>query len=124
MKIRLDFVTNSSSSSFIIGIKGELTKENLLKYLGVVEDSPLFEFARNLADFIARKAKPKSIEEVKNDYYFYEEIPSDCMEKEIFDKGMNLYRVSAHDDSDGIELALYNMVFNYTSDNFIIFGDD
>ena len=124
MKIRLDFVTNSSSSSFIIGIKGELTEENLLKYLGVEKSGPLFEFAKSLAYLIVKKAKPKSIEDVKDDYCFYEELPSDCREKEIFDNGMNCYQVSADNDSDGVELALYNMIFNYTSDDFIIYGDD
>ncbi|MDR1049996.1 MAG: hypothetical protein LBP95_02745 [Deltaproteobacteria bacterium] len=35
MKIRLDFVTNSSSTSYLISLKGEFTLENFTKAAGV-----------------------------------------------------------------------------------------
>jgi len=41
VKIRSDFVTNSSSTSFVIVSKGEFTKELFFKLVGLQENSPL-----------------------------------------------------------------------------------
>ncbi|MDR1870681.1 MAG: hypothetical protein LBS60_01935 [Deltaproteobacteria bacterium] len=38
MKIRQGFVTNSSSTSFIIALKGDLTEENFFKAIGLEKD--------------------------------------------------------------------------------------
>lgn len=35
MKVRQGFVSNSSSSSFIVAVKGEFTRENLLRLFGI-----------------------------------------------------------------------------------------
>ncbi|MDR1084097.1 MAG: hypothetical protein LBP22_04380 [Deltaproteobacteria bacterium] len=35
MKIRQDFVSNSSSTSFVIALKGEFTKDNFFKAMGI-----------------------------------------------------------------------------------------
>ena len=44
MKSRKGFVSNSSSSSFIIATKGDLTIEKLMKWAKISDDSP-FKFA-------------------------------------------------------------------------------
>jgi hypothetical protein len=51
MKIRNGFVSNSSSSSFVIvSKKGELTKEKLMKAFDISEKSPLYPFAKEVAN--------------------------------------------------------------------------
>ena len=54
MKIRIGFVTNSSSTNFLILSKEEITEEYLYKKLGFVESSmleaPARELCRNIID--------------------------------------------------------------------------
>lgn len=52
MKIRTGFVSNSSSTSFLIISKGSFTKANLTKLLGVNRDSPLRPLFEQLYDDI------------------------------------------------------------------------
>ena len=52
MKIRSGFVTNSSSTNFLLISKKEITPEYLYKKLGFKKNSPLSEYAMELCNSI------------------------------------------------------------------------
>lgn len=57
MKIRDGFVTNSSSTNFLIITKEELTQEYLLNKLGIKDNSPLRSEFVQLCDDIVKATK-------------------------------------------------------------------
>jgi hypothetical protein len=58
VKIRNDFITNSSSTNFVIICKDKLIEEDFKKLIGVHKDSP-FRFAFDeLYETLAQKMKP------------------------------------------------------------------
>jgi hypothetical protein len=58
MKIRADYVTNSSSTSYIIICDGRFTKTNLSKLMGIQKKSPLFPLVEALYDCIMCTREP------------------------------------------------------------------
>ena len=75
MKIRIGFVTNSSSTNFLILSKEEITEEYLYKKLGFIESSilevPARELCRNIIDGTYRGVR----------YFDWEEITSENIQK-------------------------------------------
>ena len=76
MKLRTSFVSNSSSSSFVIWYKDDLTKENLIKAMGVDKNNPLYFFADDLSNYVITESKDSynkpidTFEELAKDYGF------------------------------------------------------
>lgn len=70
MKVRNGFVSNSSSSSFIVTMKNgeKMTKKTLLEAFDVKETSPLFSFANELSDWIINNVKERNITGIYEDY--------------------------------------------------------
>lgn len=58
MKIKRDFITNSSSTSFILAFQGEFSREKILSAFGVEKDSLMQDFFDSLIYDMERDIMP------------------------------------------------------------------
>jgi len=136
MKLRNGFVSNSSSSSFIVTVKNEkeLSKDTLMKLFDLNENSILFDFANGLSDWMIRNLKEMSIKDIFENYcdsgknLSDEEMIDEIIEQgypnisredllRILRKEYRYYEGSASDDSgDGLETYLCETGINVNND--------
>jgi len=112
MKIRQGFVSNSSSSSFVIGVKnGELSKEFFTKGS---EDSPFRSFIEDVAEYIINTANERTVEDIIDDYCdgdtIEELVENGNIPAKLIQEGYKVYTIYAsyNESDDPIELMIGN----------------
>lgn len=128
MKVRSGFVSNSSSSSFIIATKPGVTVDDLVKSFGINEKSPFYFVAQEVAELILREDKmtPKEAVKYLKEDYGYDDVTEhdywDIIEKAM-KKGLEVRIGSASDEDGGTEAVFCDMDLHYEDDNIIIEKD-
>ena len=119
MKIRTGFVSNSSSSSFVIGVKGELTEEKVMKAFGVGEKSVLYKLAKEMAKLMVDLSEELSEKEMMSDDYHYGLEEEKVLQ--LIKKDFKFYKGSASSDGEPVECALCEAVgIEYEDDEIFI----
>jgi len=130
MKIRHGFVSNSSSSSFIIGIKDNkdfdegLTKDALIKVFGVERTSLLYNLSVGISEYISEHADEQTIQSLLNDYGYdtVEELMENIEAANLINDGYKVYTLSAsyNETDDPIELLIGQGGLNDINANGVI----
>ena len=118
MKTRLGFVSNSSSSSFIIVSKEPLTRQIMLDALKVPNDSLFTNFAGNVADWFVENSEEVTFDWF-NDQYDWEpdEYPEMVQMADL--EGWHIYQGDASDNGYGaVEGAICDMSLVFRNDTF------
>ena len=134
MKVRNGFVSNSSSSSFVVIMKNgkKLTKKTLLEVFDVKETSPIYSFADGLAEWMSRNVEQMNIKEIhdnfcggddKSDEEMIEEIIEDygAISREDLEKIKNkeylyYHGDAASDSGEAIESYLCEAEIDFETD--------
>lgn len=117
MKIRMGFITNSSSTNFLIISKKELTKEYLFEKLGFVKGGALESQGWELCEDIMYAINHRGLryyDYTKPDYEKIKEVFGDKSAK-LFDKNKGYYAYWGYTSSDDPPITQF-----FTSDSFEI----
>lgn len=126
MKIKFDFVTNSSSTSFVYISDEELREEVFLKAAGVDGDSPVgdlfrqmyFEISTALRDRGEQVTTKEAADNLAGTHEFTPEV-IDRM-KDAIDQGKNVVTSSLSSDGPLAESLLCMAMFEIEYDRFYI----
>lgn len=131
MKIKIDYVTNSSSTNFIIISKREIrSADELASVLGVEKGSPIYsyiyEFCKELYNNIDRDYFGLDGDKQKHEAFISKEFGHDTFKKykKLSKKGYNTYFSRANTETSEILTFFAMDYFEFNSKDVYIDGRD
>ena len=117
MKIRTDFVTNSSSASFVLARKGELTEKQKAAIVSFVENRMLGE------RLLSADASEEEVQKVFKDMLIDDEDSTGEAIRKVLKSGRDVYYGSiSFDESDNdiadLYLGIWDAIERAGNDNF------
>jgi hypothetical protein len=135
MKVKSDFITNSSSSSFLVLTKGECTQIRLIEiFKELMGTSKLFpNLANDMANSFRQTMERRTLEEWLEDNGYesitdYEDNEDNDNEVRILKEKLGVYPFIysgyfSDEDGDPIETLLCDAEIDYEDDNIIIYKE-
>ena len=126
MKIKLDFVTNSSSTSFVYIADEELSEEVFLEAAGVDGDGPVGDLFRlmysEISDAILHYGKQVTTKEAADSLLGSHEFTPEVVEKmkDAIEQGKKVVTSTLSSDGPLAESCLCMAMFEIKSDSFYI----
>lgn len=126
MKIKLDYITNSSSTSFVYISDKELNKEDFMKAVGVDIDGPVSDLFLQMYEEICSALRRKgnriiSKEAVDSLVGSHEFTPETiCRMKDAIDRGKTVITSTLSSEGSLAESLMCMTVFEIESDQFYI----
>lgn len=125
MKVKVDFVSNSSSTSFVYISEGDLEKEDFFKASGVSPDSPVSElFSQMFYELSSRiqEGTPLSSSEEIDGLDERHEFTAETIErmKEAVSKGQKVIVSQLSSENNLPEMMMCTSIFEIESDKFHI----
>lgn len=126
MKIRIDFVSNSSSTSFVYISNDELSEEAFLEACGVDGDGPLGDLFRQMhveiCYAIRHDGEPVTTKEAADNLSGTHEFTPEVIErmKKAIEEGKSVVTSTLSSDGSLAESLLCTAMFEIESDEFYI----
>lgn len=125
MKCRSGFVSNSSSSSFIIAVKdvNEFSEKKLIELFQVPETSPIYDLVSKMVSVMWSRVTLKDEQEILQSTCcktIDEAADEGYKEAKLHKAGYTVYQGWAYDEDGGIEAVICNSPINYESDDLIV----